>query len=71
MLSIYVINDLNDEDVFRTFCKKESQKSNEREIWIEKKSSQEKIGGKLYVGGKGYDNAFNTWIGKKRYCSIK
>ena len=26
---------------------------------------------KLYVKCKGYDNSFNSWIDKKRYCYIK
>ena len=52
---VFVINDLNGEEITGTFYEKELQK-----IKVIKKK-----GGKLYVRWKGYDNSFNGWIDKK------
>ena len=60
---IYVINDLNGEEVIRTFYGKELQKTNQKEFRIEK--VLKKKGNELYVKWKGYDNSFNSWIDKK------
>ena len=58
VLWTYVINNLNGEEIIRTFYEKELQKTNEQEFRIEK-------GDKLYVKWKGYDISFNSWIDKK------
>ena len=59
----YVINDLNGEEITGTFYKKELQKTNQTEFWIEKVIRRK--GDKLYVKWKGYDSSFNSWIDKK------
>ena len=59
----YIINDLNGEDIIGTFYEKELQKTNQKELRIEK--ILKKKGDKLYVKWKGYDNSFNSWIDKK------
>ena len=59
----YVINDLNGEEIIGTFYEKELQKTNKKELRIEKVLKRK--GGKLYVKWKGYDNSFNSWIDKK------
>ena len=58
----YVINDLNGEEITRTFMKKELQKTNQEEFRIEKVIRRK--GDKLYVKWKGYNNSFNSWIDK-------
>ena len=58
-LGLYVINDLNGEQIIGSFYEKEMQKTNQKEFRIEKK------GDKLYVKWKGYDNSFDSWINKK------
>ena len=60
---IYVISDMNDEDIIRSFYEKELQRTNQ-EIFIIEKIIKRK-GNKLYVKWKGYDNSFNSWINKK------
>ena len=57
------INNLQGEEIFGTFYKKESQKTNQREFRIEKVIK--KKGEKLYVKWKGYNNSFNSCIDKK------
>ena len=59
----YVIDDLNGEEITRTFYEKELQKIDQQEFRIEKVIK--KTGDKLYVKWKGYDNSFNSWIDKK------
>ena len=59
----YVINDLEGEKIIGTFYEKEMQKTNQKEFIIEKVIKRK--GDKLYVKWKGYDNSFNSWIGKK------
>ena len=59
----YVVNDLNGEEIIRTFYEKELQKTNQQEFRIEKVIKRK--GDKLYVKWKGYDNSFNSWIDKK------
>ena len=59
----YVINDLNGEEIIGTFYENELQKTDQKEFRIEK--LLKKKGDKLYVKWKGYDNSFNSWIGKK------
>ena len=60
----YVIDDLNGEEILGTFYEKELKKTNQGEFRIEKEIRQK--GNKLYVKWKGYDNAFNSWIDKKK-----
>ena len=60
---IYVIDDLNGEEITGTFYEKELQKIDQQEFRIEKVIK--KKGDKLYVKWKGYDNSFNSWIDKK------
>ena len=59
----YVVNDLNGEEIIRTFYEKELQKINQKDFRIEK--LLKKKGDKLYVKWKAYDNSFNSWIDKK------
>ena len=59
----YVINDLNGEEITRSFYEKELQKTNQKEFRIEKVLKRK--GDKLYVKWKGYDSRFNSWIDKK------
>ena len=60
----YVIGDLNDEPITRSFYEKELQKTSQK-----KKKRIEKVikgkGDKLYMKWKGYDNSLNSWIDKK------
>ena len=60
---IYVINDLNGEEIIGTFYENELQKTKQNEFRIEKVIK--KKGDKLYVKWKGYDNSLNSWIDKK------
>ena len=70
VLWIYVINDLNGEEVIGTFYEKELQKTNQQKFRIEKVIKRK--GDKLYVKWKGFDSSFNSWIDKKKlawfYC---
>ena len=58
----YEINDLNGEKIIGSFYEKELQKTNQEEFRIEKVIRRK--GDKLCVKLKGYDNSFNSWIGK-------
>ena len=60
---IYVISDLNGEEIVGSFYEKELQKTNQKEFRIEKVIKRE--GNKLYVKWKGYNNSVNSWIDKK------
>ena len=59
----YAINDLNGEEIIGIFYENELQKTDQKEFRIEKVLI--KKGDNLYVKWKGYDNSFNSWIGKK------
>ena len=59
----YVINDLKGEESIGIFCEKELQKTNQKELRIEKVIK--KKGNKIFVKWKGYDKSFNSWIDKK------
>ena len=59
----YVTIDLNGEKIVGTFCKKEFQRTNQKEFRVEKVIKRK--GNKLYVEWKGYDNSFNSWIDRK------
>ena len=50
----YIINDVNGEEIIRTFYEKELQKINKEEFRVEKVIKRK--GDKLYVKWKGYDN---------------
>ena len=60
---IYVIYDLNVEEIVGVFYKNELQKTNQKEFRIEKVTKR-KVD-TLYVKWKGYNNSFNSWIDKK------
>ena len=64
----YVINDLDGEEIIRTFYEKELQKTNQKEFKIQK--VLKKKGDKLNLKWKGGDNSFNSWIDKKRFGVI-
>ena len=55
---IYIINDLNGEEIIGTFYEKELQKTNQKEFRIEKVIKRKSD--ELYVKWKGYDNSFNS-----------
>ena len=54
---IYVISDLNGEEIVERFYQKELQKINKK---IRTERVIRKKGDKLYVEWKGYDNLFNS-----------
>ena len=60
---IYVINDLNGEEMIGSFYEKELQKTNKEKSRIKKVIKRK--GDKLYVKWKGYNNSFNSWIDEK------
>ena len=60
---IYVINDLNGEEIIGTFCEKELQKNNQEEFRIEKVVKRK--GDKLHVKWQVCDSLFNIWIDRK------
>ena len=60
---IYVINDLNGDEITGTFYEEELQKTNQQECRIGKVIKRK--GDKLYVKWKGYDISFNSRIDKK------
>ena len=59
----HVINDLNREEVVRTFHEKDMEKKNQKEFRIKKVIKRKS--GKLYVKWNRYNNSFNSWIDKK------
>ena len=67
MPQIYVINDLNGEEIVPTFYQKELQNKNKKEFRTEKVIKRK--GNKLYVKCKGYNNLFDSWIDEKVYMS--
>ena len=60
---MYVIKNLNGEEIFGSICEKELPKTNQKEFRIEKLIKRK--GDKLYVKSKGYDHSFNSCIDKK------
>ena len=60
---VFVISDLNGEEITGRFYEKELQKTSQKEFRIEKVLKRK--GDKLYVKWKGYHNRFNSWINKK------
>ena len=59
----YVIRDLNGEENVGTFYEIELQKTNHKELRIEKVIKRK--GDKLYAILKNCGNSFNSWIDKK------
>ena len=59
----YVISDLNGEEIVGTFYEKELEKTNQKELRVEKVIKRKSD--KLYVKWKGYDSSFNSCIDKK------
>ena len=59
----YVISDLNDEEITRSFYEKELQKTSQEKFRIGKVLQRK--GDKLYVKWKRYDNSFNSGINEK------
>ena len=60
MLWTYVISDFTGEEIVGTFCEKELQNINQKEVRIEIVTRRKSD--KLYVKWKGYDNSFSSWI---------
>ena len=60
---IYIVIDLNSEEITGAFYEKELQKASHEKFQIEKVLKRK--GDKLYVKWKGYDSHFNSWINKK------
>ena len=61
---IYIVIDLNSEEITGSFHEKELQKISYEKFRIEKVLKRK--GDQLYVKWKGYDNRFNSWIDKKK-----
>ena len=61
----HVISDLKGEETVGNFYEKKLQNTNKKELRIEKVTKR--IGDKLYVKWKGYEDSFNSWIDKKRH----
>ena len=62
-LRIYVISELNGEEITGRFYEKELQKTSQEKFRIEKVIR--KKDDKPYVKWEGYDDSFNSWINKK------
>ena len=60
---IYVISDLNGDQIVGSFYEKELQKTNQKQFRIEKVIKRK--GNRLYVKWKVYNNSFDNWIDKK------
>ena len=60
---IYVINDVNGEEIVRKCYENEWQKTNQIRLRIDKVIKRK--GDQLYFKWKGYHNSFNSWIDKK------
>ena len=60
---IYVVSDLNGEDITGSFYEKELQKASQGKFRIRKVLKRK--GDKFYAKWKGYDNCFNSWIDNK------
>ena len=56
----YVISDLNGEEIFEKFYKKELKKKKKKN-----KNQTERKDNELYIKQKSYRNSFNSWIDKK------
>ena len=56
----YIISHLKGREIVGAFCEKEMQKTNQKELKVEKVIKRKS--NKLYVKWKGYDSSFNSWI---------
>ena len=65
VLWTFAINDLNGNEIIRTFYEKELKKTNQQEFRVEKVIKRK--GDKLYIKWKGCDISFNSWIDKKDF----
>ena len=63
VLWTHVISDLNGQEIFGMFYKRELQKTNPKEFRAEKVIKRK--GDKLYVKCKCYNDSFNSWIDKR------
>ena len=61
--STYIINNIDGKKMVGLFYEKELQKTNQKELRIEKVIKIK--GDKIYVKWKGHDNSYNSWIDKK------
>ena len=59
----HVITDLDGEEIVKTFCENEPQKTIQKEFRVEKVIKRKCD--QLYVKWKGHDSSFNSWIDKK------
>ena len=59
---MYVISDLNGDEIVGTFYEKELQKAIQTRFRMDNVIKRK--GDKLYVKRKGHDNLFNNWINK-------
>ena len=59
----YIINDLNGDEIARTFDEKGLHKTHQEELRIEK--VVKRTGNKICIKWKDYENFFNCWIDKK------
>ena len=64
VLCIYVISDLNNDEIAGTFYEKELQKTNHKDIKI--KEVIRRKGDKTYAKWLGHDNLINSCVGKKK-----
>ena len=64
---IYIVSDLNGEEITESFYEKELPKTTQEKFRIEKVLKRKSD--KLYVKWKGYDNRFHSWIDKKDLTS--
>ena len=58
---VYVVSNLNGEEIVGKFYEKELQKKSEFRV----ENVIKRNGNKLYVKWNGYDNSFKNWIDKK------
>ena len=58
---VYVVSNLNGEEIVGKFYEKELQKKSE----FRAENVIKRNGNKLYVKWNGYDNSFKNWIDKK------
>ena len=59
----YIIENLNDEEIFETYYEKKFQNTNQKKFGVEKVIKRK--GHELYVIWKCYDNLFNSGVEKK------
>ena len=62
---IYVVSNLNGEEIVETFYEKKLQKKNQTQFRHEKATKRKGDKCVRYVKWKDYDNSLNNWIKKK------